>query len=702
MTTSPRTKTTVLLGLTAAVSVLLCATTTINALPAAISRELYFNGNVITESSINNNKIPHRSSPSVADQHEPFPSSSQQRRERNPDHDSILFGPQDFAVTRPKDRPLRPPSSSLANHDGNNNYQGHDFQVSSFLESTRESRRQAAAAAAISGQYYQASSREQILHHCTTHFLALLDSEISDRLVAQLSRLVMMLPVIGVETRAVMRTKVLQVMEDIVASSGLTQYKTLRRVIQTAVEDAALLEPSPLPKRIGKSGRQQRERSGPRRQKSGEERLEVHSSYTDEEPEDAAESDDVDSYSGGNAEDDDDDSDSVWFRLPSALKRKTSSSNNDNSMVLNESEIPAVTEVAMEAILDYMAEILTPTLVIHQLTEAIQSSLQQISKLKSLHGDNNNGDGGDKDDVDQDLDINALSSQNIARDHHSLDLLSDDWVWSSSVPGGSGRLEDEEEEGDSDSRGQDEDLWDQDMELHPWDSTGRLFEDFEDEAADSISSGSSNMDQNEDQNSFVSNWEVSAAGGEEDEENDDDLNPFAIGIQDPSDTLQDDDEDDDDEYYSSKDFDGDQTSSSPSSFGNYARQTYLNRFQKRSLDASSVTLATETIQEDHGPASAETQEDQSLEASLRKRSDNVLLSRRRPIFAPDPRLENLLTQLIEPMLTSFIDEDFPASCKRVQGELMDGIIWSLDQTESNSIQESNDLDRLVLLAELEY
>ncbi|KAG0068717.1 hypothetical protein BGZ93_002748, partial [Podila epicladia] len=85
-----------------------------------------------------------------------------------------------------------------------------------------------------------ASSRDQVLHQCTVHFLALLDSEISDRLLAQLSRLVMMLPVIGVETRAVIRTKVVQVVQQ--ASQGLTTYESIQRVIRTAVDDAGLLK----------------------------------------------------------------------------------------------------------------------------------------------------------------------------------------------------------------------------------------------------------------------------------------------------------------------------------------------------------------------------------------------------------------------------------------------------------------------------
>ncbi|KAF8928038.1 hypothetical protein BGZ47_001849, partial [Haplosporangium gracile] len=57
-----------------------------------------------------------------------------------------------------------------------------------------------------------------------------------------------------------------------------------------------------------------------------------------------------------------------------------------------------------------------------------------------------------------------------------------------------------------------------------------------------------------------------------------------------------------------------------------------------------------------------------------------------------------------PLLTTFIKEDFPASCKRVQGELMDEIIWSLDQSELNGGHDGLDSDeeRMLLLSELEY
>ncbi|KAG0053713.1 hypothetical protein BGZ83_000522 [Gryganskiella cystojenkinii] len=675
--------TTVLLGLTAAVSLLLFSATT-SALPASIPY-----ASLLLTSNNKDNSHPYSSQEDTKQQ------------EHQQYHDSILFGSKEFFVTRPtvvaqqEHLPLTPPP---ANH---NNNQRHDLEVSTFSESIRG--HQGTNTMKQQPYYYSAQSRDQILDHCTTHFRALLDAEISDRLVAQLSRLVMMLPVIGVETRAVMRTKVLQVMEQIVSTSGLTKYETLHKVIKTAVDDAALLVSSP-PQEITLSSRTVFDRiqggtrsTGPRRQVFSDD-IEQDDRSSDAVVEDIDGNEVIDYNSSLNNDAlEEEEGDSVWFRLPSSLTRNSrspsrvnkddeTSSSSSSSMNDFASQIPAVTEVAMEAVLDYMAEILTPTLVIHQLTEAIQEALQQISKQQQVRGQLVDFNG------QINLDINTLSNQNAARDHHSLDLLSDDWIWSSSSSSsptiGSFALEEDEEETDvSDSRGEDEDLWDQDMELHPWDTTGRLFEDFEGESDDSLDSNSKNQ---KDTATKSDNDGVIASGSDEVDE-DEYPDPFVIGIQDPSGHRGYDDEDDDDEDIES--------------FGDYPRQTFLSRFQKRSLDIDrSDDVATEVKEEQD-----EIQEDDESPTSVfdkrsrdSRKSDSVFLSRRRPDFAPDPRLENLLTQLIEPMLTTFIDEDFPASCKRVQGELMDGIVWSMDQSESSSLQESNDLDQLVLLAELEY
>ncbi|KAG0363958.1 hypothetical protein BGX24_004810 [Mortierella sp. AD032] len=419
--------------------------------------------------------------------------------------------------------------------------------------------------------------------------------------------------------------------------------------------------------------------------------------------------------------------------------------------MIDESQIPLLTDIAMEAVLDYMSEILTPSLVIRQLTEAIQDALFEINKQRKVlrrmrvqqHGGSSEDEDGYLEDVNGDgdsssFDLDDLSSELLGgggrrtggslADRHGIDLLSDGWILSG--PSSSSRshgessvdslLEDEEYE-DDDSRGQDEDFWDKDMEIHEWDSTGRLFDDFED-LEDNISSDSTDaaaqlvISSATEQD--IKNWDMATttAGDdaddveEEDEENSD---PFSIGIRDRDDAgsrggrggrrnYNDGDGEDEDE-------DGnDPMADTREDYGRerYLQQSYFNRFQKRSLFNTPDTTVTESQKPAVAPA-AKPATAASATTTTATTTTTTAKTIRRPNITPDLRLENLLTQLIEPLLTTFIEEDFPASCKRVQGELMDGIIWSLDQGELNGSSGGSDgLDsdeeRMLLLSELEY
>ncbi|KAF9103749.1 hypothetical protein BGX27_010390 [Mortierella sp. AM989] len=513
------------------------------------------------------------------------------------------------------------------------------------------------------------TTREQILHHCTTHFLELLDSDVSDRLVLKLSRLVMMLPVIGVETRAVMRAKVVQVMQQV--SSRLTNYEAIRRVIRSAVDDAGLLLIDN-GHTIVTSRRRGKKRS--RDSLMGARRIQYKDSdYSDD---DASKGSSYYFDYETDMEDEGEDGDSGWFRLPGTLKsssRPGNQKNNDGLNSVDESQIPVVAEAAMEAVLDYMSEVLTPVLVIHQLTEGIQNALYHISKVKSLERPRNedNSDEGS----DMDFDINALSSQSISKgDHHGLNHLNDDWIWSPSSTDIDGvKAADNDYDVDEDSTGQDKGLWDKDMEVHGWD-TGHLFEDFVTGEKDDemVLKSSNNVEAEND------NW--SSTQSDDDDEIEGYLqNPFAIGIQEDDDLQQ--EELDDESIENDEDYERDGVM-----LPGYPRQ---NRFQKRSLSQVNSPVREELLASITSP---------SLISS--KRGDLAFLSRHGPDFAPDPRLETLLAQLVGPVLRTFIEKDFPASCKRVQGELMDGIIWSIDQTESSTTNGNE--DQLVLLSELEY
>ncbi|KAF9435337.1 hypothetical protein BGZ76_006488 [Entomortierella beljakovae] len=485
-----------------------------------------------------------------------------------------------------------------------------------------------------------------------------------------------MLPVIGVETRAVMRAKVVQVMQQV--SSRLTDYESIRRVIRSAVDDAGLLMLLDSDHTVVTN-----ERRGKKGTKGGIRRIHYKDSSEYYDNNDRGD----DKYyleTKGSLEDENETSESVWGRLQDVLRSTPRHGNQESSGsssrnlkgVIDESQIPVVADIAMGAVLDYVAEILTPALVIHQLTEGIQSSLYQISKDKDFDQNNNNNDSEDSN--EQDLDIGALSSQSISLSNgnqHGLNHLSDDWVWSSLSSTTDGT---DKSEADDDSKGQDEDLWDKDMEIHDWDSTGRLFEDFED------TDGKEELDQKSDDNGDLEreNWDSIR------EEDDSDStyeeyypNPFAVGIQEDDRYQQEDQEEDDDSYDGVEDFEHD-----GSMMPTFSKQ-------KRSIVSNDISTPK--------PKSTYSSYSESLPIKFSKRNPStVILKKRRLDIAPDLRLESLLAQLVEPVLTTFIEDDFPSSCKRAQGELMDGIIWSLDQADS--ITSIGNEDQLVLLSELEY
>ncbi|KAF9921475.1 hypothetical protein FBU30_008470 [Linnemannia zychae] len=553
------------------------------------------------------------------------------------------------------------------------------------------------------------SPKDQILHQCTTHFVALLDTEISDRLLVQLSRLAMMLPVVGVETRAVIRTKVAEVMQQVVR--GLTSYEAVEKVIRTAVDDAGLqlvtMAPStsPLsselnPSRDNYNDNNDNKSNSLRREAREDDLFVMNNDFRD---------DVISEYDGE-------------FDESSSISGETNPvTATITADTIDESQIPVVTDIAMEAVLDYMAEILTPSLVIHQLTEAIQGALQDISQqrkavLRMRVQHKNNKDEKYLDDLDNEedvVDLDELSSLAFGRSHgnqdrHGIDLLSDGWVWSGPSSSSShrdsnnlegGLTEDgsdgQDGEDEDDSRGSDEDLWDKDMETYPWDSTGRLFDDFEDEDVSSSTpqsalSAASVTEQD------MANWDMANALAGDDEEGYDDENfdPYVIGIREtnegctPHGTGSDDDggEDDEEDEY-------DPMADTSEDYGReqYLQQSYFNRFQKRSFIA---------------PPRPPTVPSKNVPSTPAVNVQSTTRAIRRLNLTPDPRLENLLTQLIEPLLTTFIEDDFPASCKRVQGELMDGIIWSLDQGELRGGHGRDGLDsdeeRMLLLSELEY
>ncbi|KAF9093252.1 hypothetical protein BGX23_003528 [Mortierella sp. AD031] len=551
-----------------------------------------------------------------------------------------------------------------------------------------------------------------------------------------------MLPVIGVETRAVIRTKAVETMQQIVGDSGsssrggggggrLTHYESILRVIRTAVGDAGLLTPTPSSSSSSSSQSwliSNVATTGARNANNRHSRTTMDDLMVladDGRNEQVSEYDDVGDISN--------------------INNNINSSSNSNGggggdSEIDESQIPVIADIAMEAVLDYMAEILTPSLVIHQMTEAIQDALFEISKQRTTlqRARNQRGisnDGGDKDDNSSDLedlndgdfDLNDFSSSSSssrssqsagtatkAADRHGVDLLSDGWVWSE--PSSSRdrnsllSLEDDYYGEEDEGRGQDEDLWGKDMEIHQWDSAGRLFEDFEendildDNMADEFSTSFQTV-MSKTKQEDMENWDVPAAAAGDDED-DEDSDPYTIGIWESDEGGRGDSEDAEEDNETTTVTSG---GSSSEEYGRgreaSPRQSYFNRFQKRALFTPDNTAASTSVESNSATpqsSSAKPIDNNAKAAATTTTTSPIRNTIRRPNITPDLRLENLLTQLIEPLLTTFIEEDFPASCKRVQGELMDGIIWSLDQTELNSDGLNSDEERMLLLSELEY
>jgi hypothetical protein len=98
----------------------------------------------------------------------------------------------------------------------------------------------------------------------------------------------------------------------------------------------------------------------------------------------------------------------------------------DRNTGVDESQIPAVVEVAMDAVLSCMSEIMTPALIIHDITGAIQSVLHPIGRHKAPYHTNIDYNKSDNGDVD--LDVSDLNSHNPGdgiNDEDHLALLSE-------------------------------------------------------------------------------------------------------------------------------------------------------------------------------------------------------------------------------------------------------------------------------------
>ncbi|KAK3812095.1 MAG: hypothetical protein J3Q66DRAFT_51935 [Benniella sp.] len=178
----------------------------------------------------------------------------------------------------------------------------------------------------------------------------------------------MILPRVGTDIKEMMKSRV----EDVITrqvSSRLCDHKAIRRVIRTAVDDAGLLS-SDMDSDIDE-GDSDGDMSF-RNSNCGMTRIQ-----------------DLDDIDG---EDD------------------NGYANRDRNIDVDESQIPAVVEVAMDAVLSYMSEIMTPALIVHDITGAIQSVLHQIGRHMAPH--HTNIDYNESDNSDVDLDVNDLNSHN--------------------------------------------------------------------------------------------------------------------------------------------------------------------------------------------------------------------------------------------------------------------------------------------------
>ncbi|KAF9397595.1 hypothetical protein BGX21_008700 [Mortierella sp. AD011] len=165
--------------------------------------------------------------------------------------------------------------------------------------------------------------------------------------------------------------------------------------------------------------------------------------------------------------------------------------------------------------------------VIHQLTESTQIVLYQIGKVKDQErpGKDDNSD----DSNDTNLDVNALSSLNGITDSSNLYGA---WIRLSlpAIKGGVKTVGINEENEEDDSEGQDEDLWDKDMETRDWgplDISSRILRRQRTKTMQTdLKLGNS---ETEIWNSIQNN---------DDDDSGKFRNPFAIGIQEENDYLQ--------------------------------------------------------------------------------------------------------------------------------------------------------------------
>ncbi|KAG0239727.1 hypothetical protein BGW41_007527 [Actinomortierella wolfii] len=732
------------------------------------------------------------------------------------------------------------------------------------------------------------TAQEQVLHQCTTHFAALLQSEVSDHLLVQLSRFVMMLPVLGNDIKTMLADEVEGIMDQIL--QGLVRYENVHRVIKMAVDDSGLLllggrgsasgnnnnnNPSYISKSRsalaasnpssssslenlgevergdsgfddvdGEAGGNEDVGSNPSEddkiaEQEGLDDWDERSSYSRYESlfKEIEDNDEDDALAGGSGEElsanlwnydtelqdpfaqDDGDSDgeseargtsggqpdsaavsssrrfwtdftSRWKSLdnddlsqrapqavdlskavlasiePLANQRYYQNNNDeddeDDSTALStdtdgdgdssadltegqidERKIPIIAEVAMDAIVDYTAEVLHPTLVIHEISMALQRALQEMRKSRRRQGSHSGsiftnqrplygGNFDSSEDEERDPlrvndELGSISDTSydarLAKSDHELDLLGDEWVWND------GDVEDDSEVANEGSR-QDEDLWDQEMEVQDWDETGHLFEMDDDEAEtseqDQTSDSTADAQKSEDDEGSMDDSieqqkqqqqeqkQVWQNDQDDDDDNIEDGSYYPVGIQDDDDEADEDDGDNSDisDNNNSNNLDSDEADQ---------ESTPVTNADEDDGDSGSSSTVEETDQENtylsRGLFDKSEDNDSALYPALQrrfsqKRSDEAAedlprapLASSSPMASQpaaattrrDPTFESLLTQLIEPILNDFINNEFPASCQRSRGELMDAIIWSLDQKD-----EDVEADQLALFAELEY
>ncbi|KAF9581556.1 hypothetical protein BGW38_001385 [Lunasporangiospora selenospora] len=499
--------------------------------------------------------------------------------------------------------------------------------------------------------------------------------------------------------------------------------------------------------------------------------------HDDKNEDESEENDDGDDDDDNNNSEDSQQTRSPWSRLTASFRRQRKDKDNTAAARVrpastphhhrpksstktivsisgvDESQIPEVTEVAMDAVLEYMAEILAPGLVIHQLTEAIQSALYQIKKttknqaaaIGTKKSGYLSGDmarlGWDMDALERMTSGLGKHSHNIdSEDNGSLELLGDNWFLSGADADNS-RSQDDEDDGEGPNsdelllglqESEDEDIWSDGSDEIDWDKPGHLFDDLAEESNTEVfstldppiskSPRSSRASSGEDEQVELDGG-ISSSNGDEDEGEDGDetvSDSFSVGIRnedDPYEDIGNSDDDADGMVESSEDYNRDTAPFSvkkPQKAFNYPDnhpelfERLRQRFQKRFLVAAASSSGSISSQASSTHPFRIDSVTESAYRSFDKRSRADTVNGRSQhsagiSIASDPRLEDLLTQLIKPLLVSFVDEDFPESCRRFQGELMDSIILALDQLGSSSSGNGlSEEDQILLFAELGY